>query len=175
MGNFYPHTAFTYCSSANKLGFDVKKAFNKLTDEFMKGYITYPRTDGVGHGEITILDSHSISNDIRTIFKTSPVFKKEPGFIIGDMYTLAGELYLSSPSSLVEDTEKAKKTEPPKQIDLYIGARRKEFLENEVLYIDASNASMDILKELFEKDLSKSRTKIPAYNKEKENMSIKIA
>lgn len=175
MNNFYPHTTFTYCSSANKLGYDVKESFNKLTDEFMKGHVTYPRTDGIGHGEIKILDSHSISDDIKAIFQTSPVLKKEPKFVIGDVYTLAGELYLSTPASLIEDIEKAKKIESPEKIDLYIGIRRKEFLENEVLYIDSSKASMNTLKKIFETDLLKSKTKIPAYNKAKENMSIKIA
>jgi hypothetical protein len=175
MNGFYPHTAFTYCSSANRLGFDVKKAFNKLTEEFTKGYVTYPRSDGEGHGEIKILNPGAVSDEIKNIFRTPPILKRERESVTGDVYTLAGELYLSTPASLVGDVELAKKTEPPQKADIYIGIRRKEFLESEALYVDTKNASMDVLKNVFEKDLAKSKTKIPAYNKEKESMSLRIA
>jgi len=175
MNGFYPHTTFTYCSSSNRLGFNVKDAFNKLTEEFMKGYVTYPRSDGEGHGEIKILNPGAISNEIKDIFKTPPILKKEKGYVTGDVYTLAGELYLSTPASLVNDVEVAKKTNPPQKADIYIGIRRKEFLESEALYVDTKNASMDVLKNVFEKDLTKTKTKIPAYNKKKESMFLKIA
>jgi hypothetical protein len=168
--SYYPHNTFTFCSSSSKLGFNVKNAFSQLLKEFEKGNVTYPRTDGIGHSYINVINEKHLSLEIKNILKEPPLYKETEEYYIGDVYSLAGVLNLSTPASLISDIEKAKKLkiEKKEKIDPYIGIKRKNFIESETIYIDTEKInSMDLLTQIYENDVKRNKHKIPAL-KEKE-------
>jgi len=173
---FYLHSTYTYCSSANKLKINPVNAYEKLLKEFEQGHVTYPRTDLHSHFPILILDGQNINKEVKNILKEFPVLKKTPEYIAGDVYSLAGELFLTSPGSLVYDVEKAKKIKDEiKKVDIYIGLKKKEFLLNSELFIETKNTNMNLLKKVF-KEREREVEHIPAFNKEKYvNGEIRIA
>jgi hypothetical protein len=165
---FYPHNTFTFCSAAKINKIDPENAFDRLKEEFSKGNVTYPRSDGTTHMPIEILNPFRVNKEIIKIMQTKPLYEKDDGYIYGDVYTLTGALFLSTPASLIEDIKKAEKITPPKKINPYIGLKRKEFFENEALYIDINNVKgFETLNVLFKREIAENKTKIPAYSEEK--------
>ena len=130
---------YSFLSSASKNGFSAENSYNKLLDEFQKGNITYPRTDGITHSPITIISSN-INPQIKQILNTYPNFKEINNTYVGDIYTLCGVLHLTTPGSIIKDLKKANQIQnfDKTTTDLYIGLKRKHFIEEEELLIELS-------------------------------------
>ena len=78
---FYPHNTFTFCSAADINGINPENAFEKLKEEFSKGYVTYPRSDGMSHMPIEILNPFKVNKEIIKI-----MYNHLYDFIGGEIY-----------------------------------------------------------------------------------------
>lgn len=139
-------TLFKYLSNGvTKKGYDINNCYNFLIDEFKKGNVTYPRSDGFYHDEINIINFDKINPDVKNLLLTKnnwPIENKKESFLIGDFFTLSERLYLATPGSIVNDYNKIEreKIKPDKEkVDFLLGLKMKKEYEEKDYYIKRKN------------------------------------
>ena len=164
---------FKYLSNGvTKKGYNINNCYNSLVNEFKKGNITYPRSDGYFHDEISILNMDNINPEVKELLFMKnkwPILKEKE--IIGDFFTLANYFYLATPASIVNDYNKIKKEniKPKKdKIDLFIGIQLKKEYEENNHFIKVKNFNF----ENFLKNIKDNKIKKVKISKELNDLLI---
>jgi len=159
-----------YITNASFNGISVSNADKKLTEEWEKSNISYPRTDGINHKEIIILNEKKINPEVKNMleFNIERIKKTYNKVNEHTIYFIAEKLNLSTPSALIEDVKKAiNYTKKILNIE-DIKRNLKKFKINKIndMYIDIKDAKLrDIInnknkklqKDKFNKELDKIR------------------
>ena len=139
-------TLFKYLSNGvTKKGYNINNCYDFLVEEFKKGNITYPRSDGFFHDEINIINFNEINPEVKELLLMAnnwPIENKQEESLIGDFFTLSSRLYLATPGSIVNDYNKIEreKIKPDKEkVDLFLGLKMKKEYENNDYYIKRKN------------------------------------
>lgn len=117
-------TTHRYLSNASKAGYSPKVAYGMLLQEFKKGTVSYPRTDGHNHAPLVILEQ-KVDNRVRKFITTEPDFTVEDLgehiFVNGDFFILNEYLKLSTPATILKDYESAHQKNYSIEENKYIG------------------------------------------------------
>lgn len=154
-----------YLTNASFNNINVNKAFDKLIKEFENKNITYPRTDGIHHEEIKILNKKNINKEVERLIELDieKEYKKKYNEVNDNtIYYIAEQLNLSTPASLIDDVKKSKYVKKTLHIN-DIRKNFKKFKINKKLdkYLNLNECSLDDIIKIKNKKLNKNK-----FNKE---------
>ena len=100
-----------YLSNSTSSGISAKQSYDMLVNEFRKGNISYPRSDGKNHLPIEILQPSLINHQVKNWLEKEPTFEvqevdQDNIMVRGDFFILNEYLKLSTPATIVTDYEK---------------------------------------------------------------------
>jgi len=148
---------YRYMSNSREMGYSIGNSYNALLNEFERGNITYPRSDGFRHMMIQILNEDKMNRDVvNIIHHSNNSFKKGENYIEGDFFMLNRVLKLSTPGSLYSDYEMVKKNRDIDEnyVDLMFGIKQaKEYKKNDII-IDVDDFDFnDMLRDTYSRDI----------------------
>lgn len=110
-----------YLHNATKVGSSPSVAYQQLTNEFQRGNISYPRSNGKNHHPISIINPSKTHKLVKKIIEYKDKFLSMGKSFLknASIYLLAEKLNLSSSASLVEDVELAKQSSIEENEDIY--------------------------------------------------------
>jgi len=150
-----------YLTNACLNNINVNKASEKLIEEWEKRNITYPRTNGIVHKPIEIINKNNINKEVERLLEFKHLEYKK---ITKDtIYYISEQLYLSTPSALIVNIKRAKEIKKRKYDKLFL--EEKIFLFKKDLskdkYISIKEANLNNILKLKNRKLKKNR-----FNKE---------
>ena len=115
-----------YLSNSTSSGISAKQSYDMLVNEFRKGNISYPRSDGKNHLPIEILQPSLINHQVKNWLEKEPTFEvqevdQDNIMVRGDFFILNEYLKLSTPATIVTDYEKCCRLNYKKEENKYIG------------------------------------------------------
>ena len=118
-----------YLSNSKQNGISARQSYDMLVNEFRKGNISYPRSDGKNHLPIKILNDRDINPYVKKWLLQEPEieikeFDENNVIVRGDIFILNEYLKLSTPATLVNDYQKCNRLNTYKENeDLLIGLK----------------------------------------------------
>jgi hypothetical protein len=132
-------------SNSQALGKSASGAYGALISEFEKGNVSYPRTSGLEHNELTIINHSAINREVKSLLEyNNPYTIINKDFVQGDVFILANELKLSTPGSLVSDVEDSTLVKDFEDADLMVGFREEYEYEMVSSHIDKDNFDFNL-------------------------------
>lgn len=127
-----------FLHNSTKLGVTPSIAYNELTNEFNKGNMSYPRSDGKNHHPIKMYNPSKTHKLIKKIidFKDKYLEIGKTFLKNASVYLIVEKLGLSTSSSLVDDIEIAKKSTIEENKDIYFMLKQEKNRELELKKIN---------------------------------------
>jgi len=97
-----------YITNASFNGVSVSGADKKLIEEWEKKSISYPRSDGINHSPIIVLNHKKINPEVKQLleFDLNIVKKSYKKVTEHTIYFISEYLNLSTPAALIDDVKK---------------------------------------------------------------------
>lgn len=159
-----------YLSNSTSSGITARQSYDMLVNEFRKGNISYPRSDGKNHLPIKILKPNNINKQVQKWIEQTPKFEivdfdRDNVMVKGDFFILNEFMGLSTPATIVNDYEKCSRIKYKKEENPYIGLEHNQFQQElinekielydfsfEDILADAIAFELDIVKDEIEID-----------------------
>lgn len=127
-----------YLSNSKQSGISARQSYDMLVNEFRKGNISYPRSDGKNHLPIKILNDRDINPYVKKWLLQEPEieikeFDENNVIVRGDIFILNEYLKLSTPATIITDYEKCCKLNYKVEDNKYIGLEHNQY-ENELAF-----------------------------------------
>ena len=127
-----------YLSNATNSGISARQSYDMLVNEFRKGNISYPRSDGKNHLPIKILNERDINPYVKKWIEQTPQieikeFDENNVIVKGDFFILNEYLKLSTPATIVNDYEKCCRLNYKEENNKYIGLEHNQY-ENDLAF-----------------------------------------
>lgn len=127
-----------YLSNSKQNGISARQSYDMLVNEFRKGNISYPRSDGKNHLPIKILNDRDINPYVKKWLLQEPQieikeFDENNVIVRGDIFILNEYLKLSTPATIITDYEKCCKLNYKVEDNKYIGLEHNQY-ENELAF-----------------------------------------
>lgn len=169
-------TLNSYLSNAKGSGISPKQSYDMLINEFRKGNISYPRTDGENHSPLRVIRQMFIHPHVKDWIETKPTFElkdynDEFYLLKGDPFILNEYLKLSTPATIINDYEKCCRLNYKVEENKYIGLEHYSFeqeMQNEKIEL-LEFSFEDIIKEAvaFELEVNEEELEINFYGVER--------
>lgn len=149
-----------YITNATYKGINVDKAHEKLIGEWYNKSISYPRSDGIHHPPIVIIEPKKINPEVKNLLEFDATKIKKNYFEVTkeNIYHIAEYLQLSTPSSLIGDIKrvfhKAKRVIKDEILEKSIYLFKNETKIDDV-YVKIDDISLDDIITLKNKKLDK--------------------
>jgi len=152
-----------YITNASICNTNLTNAHDKLIEEWGKGSISYPRSNGKNHPLITIEKPNIINREVKNLLEMDITKMKKSYKKVNKntIYYIVEQLHLSSPSSLIKDVTKALKIKKRQFEDKYLKKMINFFknIEQEDEYIEIKKVNLRDIIKLETKKLNKKLTK----------------
>lgn len=169
-------TLNSYLSNAKGSGISPKQSYDMLINEFRKGNISYPRTDGENHLPLRVIRPIQIHPYVKDWIEKEPKVEIEDYnndfyLVKGDVFMLNEYLKLSTPATIINDYEKCCRLNYKSEENKYVGLEHyllEKDMQNEKIALNEFSFE-DIIKEAvaYELDMDQNDLEINFYGYER--------